>query len=470
MAASFFESHIEIMADCASYYVRDYYVITITTNGCFQPRNDESWLQALVRLIAYQMAEPPAGAEMINKFHCDVKDLLNRLQEINNQGRSVVLLIDELNKLGVPLDDETSAFLIQHFLDKEGRYLIFSSRVHFHVDSSLASKAMHAPCGRTMLTLPLPFCTDRSLLQNMLQVNVTDLQITLAVGIPSILYLMNKHDRAEMTFEERFDYVIERCVGGGRNGPLEEAFLEANRATLLDAFLTTVIEGAGCGMTVLEVFTTPVEDPRKKYRFPLEYIPIILQFLGENDGVALFNSLKASAETEESGGVWELLVVYSIYIRSLAAKHCKNTVPLLGPFDIATDGVEDVKVMTIPADMKSADEAVEYIQDTTQTARTIYIFRMADSKFSDFDGFVSYKGRDSALSIHGFQCKLTKGYPHHPIDTRHIARGWFLRGGPTINTPDRDGWTFPTEEQIETKLLGFGLRPLQPMAWGAACV
>ena len=223
-----------------------------------------------------------------------------------------------------------------------------------------------------------------------------------------------------------------------------------------------------------EVFSTPVEQ--KRLRFPLPYIPIILQFLQENDGVALYDSLKASAETVETGRDWELVVAFSIYIRSLAAQHCKQTAggaPLRGPFDIATNGVDDVKVATIPAEVTDVAQAVKYIQETTQEAKTIYIFQLAYSRFPDFDGFVSYRspkrlmGQERAPTINGFQCKLSRGYPRHPIDHRHITRGWFLRGGTTVKTANRNGWTFPTEEEIETGLLGFGLRLLHPMSWGS---
>lgn len=97
-------------------------------------------------LIAYQM-----------QFQCEANDLLHHLQDIYNQGRTVVLLIDELDRLGRPID--AVSFLIKHSLDKQGRYLIFSSHSQFPM-SCLSSSS------RAKVSLPLPFCTDSSMLQN----------------------------------------------------------------------------------------------------------------------------------------------------------------------------------------------------------------------------------------------------------------------------------------------------------------
>jgi hypothetical protein len=92
--------------------------------------------------------------------------------------------------------------------------------------------------------------------------------------------------------------------------------------------------------------------------------------------------------------------------------------------------------------------------------------------------YVSYKkskrrrllsGEDTELIIHGHQCKLTRGYPRHEVDPR-ISQGWFLRGGKTVCTPDREGWTFPSVEDIQSELLGFGLGPLHPIEWGSISI
>jgi hypothetical protein len=167
-------------------------------------------------------------------FQCDLVDLLSRLNEINEQGKIVVLLIDELNKMGVPLDADTSSFLTKNFLDKKGRYLIFSSHVQFHVDDpSGAAGTAHvltSPSGRTMKTLPLPFCTDRSVLEDMLGgSSVTDLKITLSVGIPSLLFIMSRPTRKEMSFQQRFDDVVEHFLRTGRGSQREHEFVSAHR-------------------------------------------------------------------------------------------------------------------------------------------------------------------------------------------------------------------------------------------------
>lgn len=114
---------------------------------------------------------------------------------------------------------------------------------------------------------------------------------------------------------------------------------------------------------------------------------------------------------------------------------------------------------------------MQFIQDITEEIKTIYIFQLAYAKSPGFDGFVSYNAQKRRLNqvakpkIHGFQCKLTRGYPRHEANP-DIEKGWFLRGGTAINTPDEGGWTYPTMEYIETNLLGYGLRLLHPVEWG----
>jgi hypothetical protein len=97
----------------------------------------------------------------------------------------------------------------------------------------------------------------------------------------------------------------------------------------------------------------------------------------------------------ESGRDWELVIVLSIYLRSLAAKYCllASDERLPGPFEITTaDGVEDVKVITLNPDVKTINQAVQYITELSLhgEVNTIRIFQLAYTKFPDFDGFVSY--------------------------------------------------------------------------------
>ncbi len=83
------------------------------------------------------MIQMDDSIEKDNQFRCEVLDLQKQLQEINQQDKSVILLVDELNKLGIPLDIEVSKFLIDNFLDQKGRYLILSSHVLYHIDGVL---------------------------------------------------------------------------------------------------------------------------------------------------------------------------------------------------------------------------------------------------------------------------------------------------------------------------------------------
>ena len=46
-------------------------------------------------------------------------------------GENVVLLIDELNSLGAPVDGDAAKILREMFLDRSGRFLVFSSHSCF---------------------------------------------------------------------------------------------------------------------------------------------------------------------------------------------------------------------------------------------------------------------------------------------------------------------------------------------------
>ena len=83
----------------------------------------ESDLDSILRVIAEQLVTLPANIEPIN-IKCDknilikyINDQLNLEENKNKKG--FVLLIDELNRLGVPLDQEAAVFLKTEILDRE---------------------------------------------------------------------------------------------------------------------------------------------------------------------------------------------------------------------------------------------------------------------------------------------------------------------------------------------------------------
>jgi hypothetical protein len=108
--------------------------ILISFNGAdklaFKRRNGETQKQAILRLIAVQLCDYSQVESQ--RIVVDREALDKHLGDDN-----VVLLIDELNMLGagMPLDRDAAALLREMFLDRAGRYLLFTSHVPFSIEA-----------------------------------------------------------------------------------------------------------------------------------------------------------------------------------------------------------------------------------------------------------------------------------------------------------------------------------------------
>eukprot|EP01031_Cornospumella_fuschlensis_P030765 gene30765-37171_t len=109
-------------------------VIGISFNGqgagAFSRRRGETQSEAILRLIAAQLVE------------CSDEDaqrlLVDRSSLDAHLGSGVVLIVDDLNILtgGFAPDNEAAALLREMFLDRPGRYLVYSTHIHIPVDSA----------------------------------------------------------------------------------------------------------------------------------------------------------------------------------------------------------------------------------------------------------------------------------------------------------------------------------------------
>eukprot|EP00919_Chromeraceae_sp_WS-2016_P008807 GHVR01020657.1.p1 GENE.GHVR01020657.1~~GHVR01020657.1.p1 ORF type:complete len:261 (-),score=26.74 GHVR01020657.1:819-1601(-) len=143
--------------------------INFNGNGIIQRKtNDasaiESVSQCLFRAIAIALMPPdkrPTNVEEANGVSCSKDELKNALLKAVH--KSVVLLIDELNALlpMVPahVNDvgyiDLGTFLREEFLDKSGRYLVFST--HYAVGTAtdvLTGTSIHG--NRDVLTATMP--------------------------------------------------------------------------------------------------------------------------------------------------------------------------------------------------------------------------------------------------------------------------------------------------------------------------
>lgn len=98
----------------------------------FVRRDGESASQAITRMIALQLMGPLPADEA----RCLVinEEALWAHIDASSDGKPVVLLIDELNKVGLPLDAIASDMLKRQWLDRPNRYLVVTSHVPLDLD------------------------------------------------------------------------------------------------------------------------------------------------------------------------------------------------------------------------------------------------------------------------------------------------------------------------------------------------
>ena len=176
---------------------KNFLPIIISFNGNFERRTDESPINALIRMIACQFIDV-TEFDMSNKFSCSEKDLIDFIR-VTAKDLSVILFIDELNRLGAPVDALVSSFLKNYFLDIDGRYLVFPSHIVMNIYPGIVpsepSKASpyYFECGgsdRSVEMIHMPRSTNKEKLRGMSPYcsALTDCQISLCAGIPSLVY------------------------------------------------------------------------------------------------------------------------------------------------------------------------------------------------------------------------------------------------------------------------------------------
>ena len=112
--------------------------IHISFKGGFQRGPQESQLSALLRLLGAEFVNPSTVVTQYST--CSAHAVICHIDRTCGDSK-VVLLIDDLDVLaGGPMDADTTSFLKKEFLDKTGRYLVFTSRIPLHVDETKADE------------------------------------------------------------------------------------------------------------------------------------------------------------------------------------------------------------------------------------------------------------------------------------------------------------------------------------------
>jgi hypothetical protein len=160
----------------------------------FKHQKGETQTQAILRLIGVQLGDytPEQALNLVVD-----RDALEA-----HLGNNVVLLIDELNILGMPLDSGAAELLREMFLDRSGRFLVFTS--HFPVSieadalkaleaSDLLGKSVNKPPSlRGVSTVNMSLGKTLTELRAMSKKceGLTEEQAAWLAYIPSLIYLL----------------------------------------------------------------------------------------------------------------------------------------------------------------------------------------------------------------------------------------------------------------------------------------
>ena len=454
---------------------RGFFPIIITLNEVVEKRYPtEPPLEQLIRLIAVQLVEV-APNEIMNTFVCNEQDLVSRLYHLSQvENKKIVLLIDTLNKFGAPdVDDAVSNFLIANFLDKQGRYLIVSSHIMIRLQHRVVAaqhylESTNVSTVRGINTILLPFCSDKSILRGMGEKykEVTNLDVLLGAGIPSLIYAKNQP--TEMSMVATFRSVMEVMIMN------KYEYLTVNpRQALIKNFLSELFEGENQQLLFTPFADIFIDKGKEFVRYPLPYIWCIWEWLGVGlDGV-LQELLKThSARDVEGDNDWEIILITALVLGFLRCQYFPvddiDGSLNRGPFDIATEGVKYLRIINIPSEVYSISDAINYLYSYLHAKpmipKTIIIAIPKYNKFPDLNGFILYLGSTSPLTIYGYQAKPTRGTPRHNIPDE-ITKCFLLRGNAPKHDDHLGKWDFKVQSEMKA-LLGFSLAPFYPKDWG----
>ena len=447
--------------------VPDVHPILISFNGngpnSFKRRKGETQAQAILRLIAMQLGDYTPGQR--RNLVVDRKALDQHL------GENVVLLIDELNSLGAPLDGDAAEILREMFLDRSGRFLVFSSHfpVSIETDTVQASVIASAPASlRGVLNVNMSLASTLAELRGM-SVDCEALTEENAAWhgyVPSLIYLtmtIGMHDGV-VTHSMRFAQMNisvepDKCLD------------------VLKRFVGELLSGQRDPVVTRYFGAFANVDANSRVSYPLCYVKEILQVLSPSTTTAvtvlLENLLKLeshlnSSKQHSSGLAWECTVQVAIILQMLDATWCGSE----GPFELAPVGVQpSLDFRTIPDECNTLESARTFIDAIVvdyKSPTLIYVVS-ANAGFPAVEGFLVYTdGSSNHPRIVGFGMQTTDVKPRQEMDPRVIDGGAVLiRGHASAMNPREPkvvGWRYMTSEQVRD-FLGNSLLLAMPREW-----
>lgn len=429
--------------------------IFISFNGSTNYHKGLTQKQAILHSIAAQLTDP--GEINRRNIICD-EDALDLY--LGNE--PVVLLIDELNVLASPIDEEAGAMLKNLFLDKLNRYLVFSTHVPFCLDSLISHlRPSSNSSTRECVALPYHPISEFTLLQNLVSnyCELTTREAMIYGGVPSLIYSVKISESfcpfryykgfiTELTFDKCSFYTLLAAV---MDGKLPESLHSYARFGI-------VTKGS------------PTEGPL--IYWPLCYIIFFLEsfslalpeFRSAIRGILQsYQLLSAASFMEGSGKEWESIINIAILLRCILSTDQSE----YSPFDLFQTPISKVQFLNLNREVTTLEAAKRVIDITLSASdHPAVLFAIpTSSTFEVVDGIIAHRTSHNT-KYHGYQAKAGKGYPTTASGSlpEWISNCYLLRGRPAENTRDttRDGrWSYCDKSSINA-LLGRSLASLSP--------
>ena len=464
-----------------------YTPIIISFNGGFMRREGEAPKAALLRMVALEFLDRGAVSNPA-AVECDEAALLQHIDSTAEASASkgTVLIVDELNKLqDGPLDVDTSNLLKKEFLDKKGRYLVFTSHVPINVEDKL-SLAMTSERGslRNCEIAHVPTSMDLSLLRAMdpCCAALTRAEAALYGGIPSLIFTVKKFGAGVVTSRYNLECI---SIDQADAANVLRDFVRAVRSGRPEAYRKTKAKRF-CMLASLSEGSV--------LRWPLCFISCVLDDRQFADVVAikglrfkrLVDSHSVLAQTEGSGKDWELLVEAGVLLRCLGAVLDESGTDM-GPFTIGKGGwplgrPRAVARVSLLPDVMTLDSARDFIAShideslDAEQARLV-VFTPSFASFPSYDGFVVYTSGttpsggggsgSSSRVVLAYQAKQgSEGMARScNVLPEWIDAAYLVRGKPTSDETTRikgNNKTFYLGYYDVLELLGCSLENLMP--------
>lgn len=442
--------------------------IFISFNGStgFKRREGETDCQAILRSIALQLID--LGERNPLNITCDEKELNAYLTK---SLKPVVLIIDELNVLSVPVTADAGRMLRELFLDKENRYLVFSTHVPLDVDvrtdetpptntNVLMASPNVPPSPRLVHLATMPSCFDLTTLRAMSPAcaDLNPAEVAYFGGVPSLIYSVRMGD---VDPKLRFSRVI------------KSSYFDEN-VPALKAFVDCVVTGKRSDLLpFFDQFGTVYRD---RIRWPLCYIQCMLEVMPRNAGgngvdfaQKCCESLRSDIGRTEKGLEWESIVNIALSFRCLQQSlSCTGS-----PFGVFKYGEKPLAMcVTMPGEIKTLQNARDFINEVInekieENEYVLLLVVPSYGKFPDSDGFVvtAKKLNDGTVreAMFPYQSKAGESYPSRKLPDG-LVKGYLLRGKAPASAGLGKGWVYMSMNEVKD-LLGVSLSPLYPLYW-----